>query len=226
VDILLVEDDINFSRALGDVLSHRGFKVSCCADGIEGLMLASRHAFDAVLLDLTLPGLDGLEVLQRLRSVRATTPVIIVTARGSADDEARAFEMHADDFIAKPFDVVELEARLRALVRLRRGDGELRCGTLRLDRRAAAIFDGDRRLELSAPEKAILETLMDRRGKAASKQVLCDAVLAADPAMSIDAVEPLVDRVRERIAGTATVLMTLRGVGYLLLDESMPTRDD
>jgi len=226
VDILLVEDDINLSRALGDVLSHRGFKVSCCADGIEAVALARRHAFDAVLLDLTLPGVDGLEVLQRLRSEGATTPVIIVTARGSADDEARAFDMHADDFIAKPFDVIELEARLRALVGGRRGGDELRCGTLRLDGRAGRIFDGVRPLELSSPERAILETLLNRRGQAASKEMLRQAVLAAEATAPIDAVEQLVDRVRERIAGTATVLMTLRGVGYLLLDESVPAKDD
>jgi DNA-binding response OmpR family regulator len=226
VDILLVEDDITLSRALSDVLAHRGFKVSCCGDGIEAVALARRHEFDVILLDLTLPGIDGLEVLQHLRSGGAPTPVVVITARDSVDDKARALATGADDYITKPFDVVELEARLRTLVRRYRGDDELRCGTLRFDPRAGIVADGSRPLDLSWPERALLELLMRRRGQAVPKEMLCQAVLGTGAATSVEAVEPLVEGLRERIAGTATALMALRGVGYLLMDEAVPAKDD
>jgi two-component system response regulator TctD len=132
----------------------------------------------------------------------------------------------ADDYIAKPFDVVELEARLRTLVRRYRGDDELRCGTLRFDPGAGIVADGSRPLDLSWPERALLELLMRRRGQAVPKEMLCQAVLGTGAAASVEAVEPLVEGLRERIAGTATALMALRGVGYLLMDEVVPAKDD
>jgi DNA-binding response OmpR family regulator len=226
VDILLVEDDLNLSGALSQVLVQRGFMIACCADGLEALALARRHHFDAILLDLTLPGIDGLEMLQRLRDGATSTPVMVITARGGVEDKVVGFNIGADDYLSKPFDVIELEARLRALVRRSRGDEDLRCGSLRLDRESGVFFNNLRPLDLSPREVALLTVLMRRRGQAITKEALRDAVFGAESETSTDAVELLVHRLRKRIVGTASELMTLRGVGYLLIDEAVSGRDD
>ena len=223
--VLLVEDDLDLSDALSQVLSARGFQVVCCADGLEALAMARRHAFDAIVLDLTLPGIDGLDLLQRLRDdqneERAGVPVLVVTARGAVGERVQGLEGGADDYLAKPFDVTELVARLRALIRRSHGEEELHCGTLRLDRANDLFFNGLRPLELSPREAALLKALIVRRGQAVSKDSLHEAVFGAGALEAADAVEVLVHRLRKRIAGCAVELMTLRGVGYLLIDEAV-----
>jgi DNA-binding response OmpR family regulator len=225
VKVLLVEDDLDLSDALSQVLNARGFQVVCCADGLEALAMARRHAFDAIVLDLTLPGIDGLDLLQRLRDDqnedRATVPVLVVTARGAVGERVQGLEGGADDYLAKPFDVTELVARLRALIRRSHGEEELHCGTLRLDRASDLFFNGLRPLELSPREGALLKALIARRGQAVSKDSLHEAVFGAGALEAADAVEVLVHRLRKRIAGCAVELMTLRGVGYLLIDEAV-----
>jgi DNA-binding response OmpR family regulator len=228
VKVLLVEDDLDLSDALSQVLSARGFQVVCCADGLEALAIARRHAFDAIVLDLTLPGIDGLDLLQRLRDdqneERATVPVLVVTARGAVGERVQGLEGGADDYLAKPFDVTELVARLRALIRRSHGEEELHCGTLRLDRASDLFFNGLRPLELSPREAALLKALIVRRGQAVSKDSLHEAVFGAGALEAADAVEVLVHRLRKRIAGCAVELMTLRGVGYLLIDEAVTAK--
>jgi DNA-binding response OmpR family regulator len=226
VNILLVEDDLDLSGALSRVLAPRGFQLMCCADGLEALALARRHHFDAILLDLTLPGLDGLQMLQRLRDGATGTPVMVITARGGVEDKVMGLNIGADDYLAKPFDVVELEARVRALIRRSQGEEELRCGSLRLDRESGVFFNGMRPLELSPREAALLKVLLQRRGQAVTKEALRDAVFGTQTDTSAEAVEVLVHRLRKRIAGSAAELMTLRGVGYLLIDEAIAGKDD
>jgi DNA-binding response OmpR family regulator len=223
--VLLVEDDLDLSGALSQVLAPRGFQLMCCADGLEALAMVRRHDFDAVLLDLTLPGIDGLEFLQRMRDGGSAAPVIVVTARGAVEDRVRGLNIGADDYLAKPFDVDELEARLRALIRRSQGEEELHCGALRLDRTSGAIYNGLRPLELSPREAALLKTLMARRGQAVTKEALHEAVFGMGTDASSDAVEVLVHRLRKRIAGSSVELMTLRGVGYLLIDEAVAGKD-
>jgi len=226
VNILLVEDDLDLSGALSQVLVQRGFELFCCADGLEALALARRHRFDAILLDLTLPGIDGLQMLQRLRDGASSTPVMVITARGGIDDKVAGLNVGADDYLAKPFDVVELEARLRALIRRSRGEEELRCGSLRLDRTSGLFFNGLRPLDLSPREAALLKALLQRRGEAMTRESLREAVFGAQADTSADAVDVLVHRVRKRIANSSAELMTLRGVGYLLIDEAIGGRND
>lgn len=174
--VLLVEDDLDLAEALSQVLTSRGLQMVCCADGLEALKMTRRHAFDAVVLDLTLPGLDGLEVLQRLRDGGSQVPVLIVTARGSVGDRVQGLNSGADDYLPKPFDVEELLARLRALVRRSQGEEELSCGTLRLDAASGVFFKGLRPMELSPREGALLKALLARRGQAMSKEALHEAV--------------------------------------------------
>jgi two-component system response regulator TctD len=226
VDILLVEDDLNLSGALSRVLAPLGFNVVCCADGLEALTQARAHRFDAVLLDLSLPGIDGLEMLQRLRDGASSVPVMVITARGGVEDKVLGFNVGADDYLAKPFDVQELEARLRALVRRSRGEEELHCGSLRFDRQSGIFFNGHRPLDLPPRETALLKALMLRRGQAVAREALRDAVFGSEADTSVDAVEVLVHRLRKRLAGASVELMTLRGVGYLLIDQALAGREE
>jgi len=226
VKVLLVEDDLDLSGALSRVLAPLGFELVCCADGLEALALARRHSFDAILLDLTLPGLDGLQMLQRLRDGASSTPVMVVTARGAIEDKVTGLNIGADDYMAKPFDLGELEARLRALIRRSRGEEDLRCGTLHMDRETNTFYNDLRPLELSPREATLLKVLMARRGQAITKEALREEVFGEQADTQADAIEVLVHRLRKRIAGTSVELMTLRGVGYLLIDEAIGGRDD
>ena len=226
VNILLVEDDLDLCGALMRVLAPRGFQLVCCADGLEALQMARRHEFDAIMLDLTLPGIDGLQMLQRLRDGASRTPGMVVTARGSVEDKVAGLNIGADDYLAKPFDIEELEARLRALIRRSKGEEELRCGSLRLDRETQIFFNGFKPLDLSPRESALLKALLAHRGQAVTKEALREAVFGENADTSADAIEVLVHRLRKRIAGAQVELMTLRGVGYLLIDEAIAGRDE
>lgn len=226
MNILLVEDDLDLSEALSQVLASRGFGVVCCADGLEALSMARRHAFDAIVLDLSLPGIDGLELLQRIRDDASKVPVLIMTARAAVGERVLGLNAGADDYLAKPFDVEELAARLRALIRRSQGEEELRCGMLRMDRASGVFFKGLRPLDLSPREGALLKVLMARRGQAVSKEALHEAVFGASDTGPSDAIEVLVHRLRKRIVGACAELMTLRGVGYLLIDEAVVGKAD
>jgi DNA-binding response OmpR family regulator len=231
--LLLVEDDFDLIQALSRALSVRGFSVLTCADGQEALHLARREAFDVIVLDLSLPGLDGLQVLQRLRCNDQATPVLILTARGAVGDRVAGLNAGADDYLPKPFDLDELEARVRALIRRRRGEGDARCGLLRCERDTGAVFCDDRPLELSPREAALLRALMHTPGHAVAKDKLFAAVFSSstsniasgDPAEEHevpqpDAIEVVVHRLRKRVAGARVEIVTLRGVGYVLCEEA------
>ena len=224
--ILLVEDDLDLSGALSQVLAPLGHQLVCCADGLEALMLARRQAFDAIVLDLGLPTLDGLQMLQRLRDGESKTPVLVLTARGAIEDKVMGLNIGADDYLAKPFDLAELQARLNALLRRSHGEEDLCCGTLRLDRATGIFYNDMRPLELSPRETALLKALMRSRGQVLTKDALRESVFGADTDSSADAIEVLVHRLRKRITGASVEIMTLRGVGYLLIDEAIAGRDD
>ena len=133
MEVLLVEDDLGLVQALGRALAGRGFSLVSCSDGLEALTLCQRRRFDAIVLDLSLPDIDGLVVLDRLRGRDDRTPVLILTARGAVNERVTGLNAGADDYLAKPFDLDELDARLRALIRRHQGEGDLRCGRLRLE---------------------------------------------------------------------------------------------
>jgi len=220
--ILLVEDDFDLSGALTRALARRGFDVHCTSDGLEALGLARHHAFDAIVLDWSIPGIDGLRVLQRLRGGGDGTPVLILTARGAVSDRVVGLNSGADDYLAKPFDLDELEARLHAIARRRSAGDEVVCGRLRFDRGTQTLFREERPLDLSPREGALLRALMARPGHGVTKERLLAMVFGAGETVQPDAIEVIVHRLRRKIAGSGAEIMTLRGVGYLLCEAAAP----
>ena len=140
--VLIVEDDLALGDALGRVLQARGFEVTRCADGGEALAMFRRRSHDVVLLDLSLPGMDGMEVLRLMRDGGSSVPVLVMTARGAVQDRVLGLNEGADDYLTKPFDIEELAARLKALVRRSHGAPELRCALLRVDGATGVVYRG------------------------------------------------------------------------------------
>ena len=221
--LLLVEDDPSMQAALQRALGRRGMEITPCTDGAQALAAWRASSPDVVLLDLTLPGLHGLHVLEQARQAGLATPVLILTARGTVGDRIIGLNTGADDYLAKPFDLDELEARLRALHRRRPAAGAAPAhtvGALRYDRESGAIYHGNDVLELTPRELALLQALMAKPGHAVSKERLFELVFPGEADVQYEAVEVVVYRLRKKLASTGVKLMTLRGLGYLLKAEA------
>jgi DNA-binding response OmpR family regulator len=216
--LLLVEDDADMSRALGRALDRRGFAVTLCTDGAQALRAAREGVHDAMLLDLSLPVIDGLHVLQRLRAEGNTCLVLVLTARGSVGDRIVGLNAGADDYLPKPFDLDELVARIHAMWRRRKTEQApvLRCGALSYDSVAGAPYVNDQPLDLTPRENALLRALIATPGHAVAREQVCRAVFAGDDAGQGDAIDVVVHRLRKKLAPSSTEVLTLRGVGYLL----------
>jgi two-component system response regulator TctD len=217
--LLLVEDDPSMQATLQRTLSRRGMEVAVCGDGAQALGLWHSGHPDVVLLDLTLPGMDGLHVLEEARRAGLLTPVLILTARGTVGDRVIGLNSGADDYLPKPFDLDELEARLRALHRRRPAGVDVQApavGALRCDRESGAVYHGDEILDLTPRELALLQALMTKPGHAVSKEKLFELVFPGESDVQYEAVEVVVYRLRKKLAPTGAKLMTLRGLGYVL----------
>lgn len=216
--LLIVEDTPQLARALAEGLKKSGIVADLVGDGLHADQLLQSERFDAVLLDLTLPRLDGLEVLRRLRARGDDVPVLVLTARGSTLDRVQGLNEGADDYLAKPFELAEVEARIKALVRRRHGRPApvLQLGPLRYDTVSRRYQLGEAPLEVTPREHAVLEALLLKAGQPVAKQALCDRLCNLDDAVTPDAVEIYVHRLRKKLAGTALSIRTLRGLGYLL----------
>lgn len=222
--LLLVEDDPAMQLTLARAFERRGMQVVSCGDGLRALDRWQASLPDVVLLDLSLPGLDGLDVLQQARAAGLKTPVLILTARGTVGDRILGLNSGADDYLPKPFDLDELEARVQALARRAgsegaggpsAGPGREFCG-MRLDADSGAIYHQGAVLELTPREGALLRALLARPGHAVAKERLFELVFQGEPDVQIEAIEVVVYRLRKRIAQTGAQLVTLRGLGYLL----------
>ncbi|WP_020385070.1 response regulator transcription factor [Kribbella catacumbae] len=218
--ILVVEDERRLARAIGHGLEDHGFAVELAHDGDTGLWLAQEQEFDAIVLDLMLPGLSGYEVCKRLRADGNWTPILILTAKDSDDTEARGLDLGADDFLRKPFSYLVLIARLNAL--LRRGaparPATLVVGDLELDPARCTVHRGEVEIELTRREFSLLEYLMRNVGQTRSKAEILDHVWGADFDREPNVVEVYVGYLRRKIDqpfGTATI-ETIRGHGYLI----------
>jgi two-component system, OmpR family, response regulator TctD len=225
--LLLVEDDPTMQATLQRALSRRGMAVQACGDGRLALEQWRASSPDVVMLDLTLPGLDGLQVLEQGRRGGLATPVLILTARGTVGDRIIGLNTGADDYLPKPFDLDELEARLRALHRRRpmsstepSAPSKLMVGELHLERDSGAIYHRDQVLELTPREAALLQALMTKPGHAVSKERLFELVFPGEAEVQYEAIEVVVYRLRKKIVHTGVNLMTLRGLGYLLKAEA------
>ena len=224
--LLLIEDDPDLQVSLRRTLERKGIEIGLCADGRLALAHWQQQAPDVVLLDLSLPGLDGLEVLSQARKAGLATPVLILTARGTVGDRVIGLNTGADDYLSKPFDLDELEARIRALHRRAGGSADdglpetVSCGQLSLDVASGAIHHGFKVLDLSPREGRLLRALMQRHGRALAKEQLFDVVFPGAAEVQYEAIEVVVYRLRKKLAGTGTALVTLRGLGYLLKSEA------
>jgi two-component system, OmpR family, response regulator TctD len=218
--LLLVEDDPSMQTALKRTLQNRGMEVEVCGDGPTALARWKAAPPDVVMLDLTLPGMDGLLVLESARRSGLRTPVLILTARGTVGDRIMGLNSGADDYLPKPFDLDELEARLRALHRRHGAAGphtaEPALGGLRCDRESGAIHWRDDILELAPRETALLQALLARPGHAVTKERLFELVFPGEADLQYEAIEVVVYRLRKKLAHTGVKLVTLRGLGYLL----------
>lgn len=220
--LLLVEDNAAMQATLKRSFERRGMSVVVCGDGARALDRWQASLPDAVVLDLSLPGLDGLEVLTRARAAGLATPVLVLTARGTVGDRVLGLNAGADDYLPKPFDLDELEARLRALVRRAPGGGARPaeagaefCG-LRCDADSGAVYLRGAVLELPPRELALLRALLARPGHAVARERLIELVFPGQAQVQPEAIEVVAYRLRKRIAGSGAQLVTLRGLGYLL----------
>ena len=215
--ILLVEDHPELSEWLSKALGQGGYAVDVAERGDHAEHFLRGQEYDAVLLDLSLPGMDGLEVLRRLRDRGSRVPVLILTARGAVDDRVRGLDLGADDYLAKPFELSELEARLKALLR-RAGNFNplVRVGQLEFDTVSRLATVAGQPLSLTPREMAVLEALISRIGKPVAREALFEKVFSLDQEARAEAIEIYVHRLRKKLEGSGAAITTLRGLGYLL----------
>jgi two-component system response regulator TctD len=216
--VLLAEDNPQLANWLAKALRQGQYAVDCVADGAGADHLLASEDYDAAILDLTLPRMDGLEVLRRLRERGARTPVLVLTARGALDDRVKGFDVGADDYLTKPFELVELEARLKALIRRSQGQGRsvVALGALEYESSGRMFRLNGQPLVLRPREHAVLEVLMLRSGKVVSKEALYEKIFDLDAEASADSVEVYVHRLRKRLEGSSVGIVTVRGLGYTL----------
>lgn len=216
--LLLVEDDLPLAEALTSLLAGSGYAVDWVQDGLSAEALAAAETFDLVILDLNLPEKDGLSVLRSLRGRRNPVPVMILTARGAADEKVRGLDLGADDYMVKPFEVREFEARVRSLLRRQSGvrASVVQLGPLQFDLVARTVSGPDGPMDLPARELALLELLFLRAGRVVGKEAIVQSLTRLDDSLSDNAIEQYVSRLRRRLQPHGLVLRTARGLGYML----------
>ena len=214
--ILVVEDDPDLSRQLKQALGDAGYAVDHAPDGEEGQYLGENEPYDAIVLDLGLPKIDGVSVLEQWRRAHITTPVLILTARGAWSEKVSGFDAGADDYLTKPFHTEELLARLRALVRRAAGHASpsLSCGGLRLDPRAARASVNGEPLRLTSLEYRLLHYLMMHQGRVIGRSELVEHLYDQDFDRDSNTIEVFVGRLRKKIGQDR--IETVRGLGYRL----------
>ena len=224
--ILVVEDDKKLGGFLRKGLEAQGFVVDCCDNGDKGYALATSRSYDALVLDIMLPGRDGLSILRNLREQRSTVPVILLTARSALNERLDGLSLGADDYLTKPFYIEELVARLHAL--LRRASGQqiniLQHGDVSVNLLTREVRRGAELVELTAREFALLTYLLRAPGRTFSRTQICEHVwnYHFDPGTNL--VDVYVQRLRKKLSGDAAhpLIETVRGVGYRIAEEQHP----
>jgi two-component system OmpR family response regulator len=212
--VLVVEDEGLLARQLAGALTDAGYAVDCAADGRRAEFLGQTERYDAVVLDLGLPKVDGLTVLRRWREAGLAMPVLLLTARGSWHEKVQGIDSGADDYVSKPFRMEEVLARLRALIRRASGQvtPQLRCGPVVLDTRAARVTLDGVPVKLTGHEFRVLSYLMHHRGRVISQTELSEHIYAQDLDRDSNTVEVFVARLRRKLG--PSVIETVRGMGY------------
>jgi two-component system OmpR family response regulator len=218
MNVLLVEDDAILADGLSRSLSDWGFAVTHAMTGNYAMTALLTQVFDLVILDLGLPDCDGKEVLRQLRARKSSLPVLILTARNALNDRVGGLESGADDYLAKPFELRELQARVKALIRRSQGrfDHEIAVGRLVLDTLAQRLTADGEPLFLPAREYGVLLALMLQAGRVVSKDAIAGRLAVAGEELADNAIEVYVHRLRKRLAPFGIGIRTLRGLGYLL----------
>lgn len=216
--ILIVEDDPVLADGLTRSLRQSEYAVDCVNDGAEADHVLMGQNYDLVILDLGLPKVDGLEALRRLRRRGSRTPVLILTARDTLDERVKGLDLGADDYLTKPFDLPELEARVRALIRRGQSGGGslLSHGALTLDTTGRRATLHGEPLDLSARELGVLEVLLLRSGRVVNKEQLAEQLYGWDEEVGANAIEVYVHRLRRKLEPAGVTIRTIRGLGYLL----------
>lgn len=216
--ILLVEDDGTLGNAVNRSLVKSGYAVDWAKDGQDAEFALQSNLYEAVVLDLGLPRLDGFEVLRRMRARGLTVPVVILTARDGLDDRIKGLDLGADDYMAKPFKLPELEARLRAHIRRSHTitTSTIQCGRLCFDTQNRLVTADGIALSLSSRELGVLETLLLCSGRVVSKNKLMEALCNWDEDLCTNAIEVYVHRLRKKLETYDINIRTVRGLGYLL----------
>ena len=216
--ILIVEDDPVLADGITRSLQQAEFAVDCVHDGETADLVLTAQTYDLVILDLGLPKLDGFAVLKRLRRRGAAMPVLMLTARDALADRVKGLDSGADDYLTKPFELPELEARVRALIRRGQAGGSaiLTHGALALDTSGRRATLHGAPLELSAREFGVLEVLMLRSGRVVNKEQLAGQLYGWDEEVGANAIEVYVHRLRKKLEPASVVIRTIRGLGYLL----------
>lgn len=216
--ILLVEDDPALLRGLVASLKSAGYVIDTAPDGESALDMARDEPYALITLDLGLPDISGLEVLDRLRRSGNKTPILILTARDAVDDRVKGLDLGADDYLLKPFDPTELEARMRALLRRAQGEASsvITIGNLTFDPARGIASVGERQLELRRREWVVLERLIAKVGKVIPKERLTSEVFGFDDPVAPNAIEVYVARLRRKLEPDGPTIRTMRGLGYIL----------
>ena len=214
--IILVEDDAQLGDAIRRALERLAYTISWFRDGNEALLALRDQGADLVLLDLGLPGRDGMDVLTEARRLRVTTPVIVMSARDALDSRIRVLDAGADDYLVKPFHLDELAARIRSLARRARGEAvnRLEAGALSLDLGTFDVTWHGTKVDLTRREFALLQALMERAGRIVRRESLENSLYGPDSAMSSSALEVLVHALRRKLSHGA--IQTVRGFGYMV----------
>jgi two-component system, OmpR family, response regulator len=216
--VLIVEDEPTLGTQLKNTLESNGYAVDLATDGEDGHYLGSTESYDAIILDLGLPEIDGLTVLDRWRKEGKTMPVLVLTARDSWSDKVAGLDGGADDYMAKPFQTQELIARLRALIRRASGNAssELIAGDVRLDTRSGRVTLDGEPVKMTAQEYKLLSYLLHHKGKVVSRSELIEHIYDQDFDRDSNTIEVFVTRIRKKLG--PDVITTIRGLGYSLED--------
>ncbi len=215
--VLLVEDDVVLADGISRILGGQGMVVDVVQNGLDADRVLQMRAVAVVVLDIGLPGIDGFEVVRRLRSRGDTVPVLLLTARDDVQDRVRGLELGADDYLVKPFAAPELVARLKALVRRSNPRPvEIQLGSLQLDPFTRRASIAGQTIELSAREWAVLEYMIQHASRVVSKQQIIDAILPWGEEVTLNAVEVYISRIRAKIVAASINIKTIRGFGYML----------
>ncbi|TWI58775.1 two-component system response regulator TctD [Pseudomonas duriflava] len=216
--ILLVEDHRPLAESVAQALKGKGWTVDMLHDGVAADLALSSEDYALAILDVGLPRLDGFEVLARLRERGNRLPVLMLTARGEVKDRVQGLNLGADDYLAKPFELTELEARVNALLRrsVLGGERQQRCGPLVYDLNTRRFSLNEQPLTLTSREQAVLGVLIARPGRVMSKEQLASHVFGLDEEVSPEAIEIYIHRLRKKLEDSPVRIVTFRGLGYLL----------